>query len=212
MVQPSSLPETGVYLEALDSSVQPQKYPLTEGQCSLGRDGTCSIVISRTVVSRNHARIEFNGQRFVLFDNNSANGTFVNYRQVAEPYVLQNQDLIGLGMSMSILRFVDPAATFKPVAMLRYDDRYLTFYFKNYPLELTPTQFRLMHHLYQRAGEWCSHESCAEAIWGRDYDPELYAAALHQAMATLRHKIRKIDEDFELIRTRRGVGYLLNIS
>ncbi len=50
MVQPSSFPETGVYLEALDSSVQPQSYVLTEGQCNLGRDATCSIVITRTVV------------------------------------------------------------------------------------------------------------------------------------------------------------------
>jgi len=205
-------PDLGALIQALDPSViQPEVFNLTGTPCIIGRDTTCDIVVNRSVVSRHHARIEFNGQRFVLYDNNSANGTFVNYRRLSEPHILQTQDLIGLGMTTSVLSFVDPNATFKPTTMLRYDDRYLTFYFKNQPLELTPTQFRLMHHLYQHAGEWCSHESCAEAIWGRDYAPDLYAAALHQAMATLRHKIRQIDETSEMIRTRRGVGYLLSL-
>lgn len=212
MVSFAPHPDLGVQVQALDpSTIQPAVFHLTEAPCLIGRDQTCHIIVHRTAVSRNHARIEFNGQRFVLYDNNSTNGTFVNHRRLVEPHILQTQDVIGLGATTSILSFVDPNATFKPTAILRYDDRYLTFYFKNQPLELTPTQFRLMHHLYQHAGEWCSHESCAEAIWGRDYTPDLYAAALHQAMATLRYKVRMIDEAFELVRTRRGVGYLLSL-
>ena len=46
------------------------------------------------------------------------------------------------------------------------------------PIELTAAQFRLLTHLYQNAGNLCTRESCAAAIWGRDYDPGMDAAAL----------------------------------
>jgi DNA-binding response OmpR family regulator len=55
----------------------------------------------------------------------------------------------------------------------------------------------------------CTRESCAQAIWGRDYDPELDTEALDRAISTLRGQLRKIAAKADLIETRRGLGYLL---
>ena len=49
------------------------------------------------------------------------------------------------------------------------------FFLDQQPLELTAAQFRLLSHLYQNVGNLCTRESCAAAIWGRDYDPGMDA-------------------------------------
>jgi DNA-binding response OmpR family regulator len=86
----------------------------------------------------------------------------------------------------------------------------MTFILNKKPLDLTPAQFRLLHYLYQHAGEVCTRETCAQAIWGRDYDPGLDADALDRAMSNLRGQLRQVDPDSDLIETRRGLGYLLH--
>jgi DNA-binding response OmpR family regulator len=95
------------------------------------------------------------------------------------------------------------------VARLRYDRQSMTFHLSQKPVELTPAQFRLLHHLHQHAGSVCTRESCAEAIWGRDYDPGLDADALDRAISNLRGQLRKIDPEADLIQTRHGLGYVL---
>jgi DNA-binding response OmpR family regulator len=87
----------------------------------------------------------------------------------------------------------------------------MTFYLEERPLSLTPQQFRLLSHLYQHAGEVCTRERCAEAIWGRDYDPGMDADALDRAIANLRAQLRQVDPDSDLIQTRRGLGYVLEL-
>ena len=49
----------------------------------IGRGGFCDIVISRSTVSREHARISFSGGQYYIEDLRSINGTFVDGRQVA---------------------------------------------------------------------------------------------------------------------------------
>ena len=52
--------------------------PSTGESMMVGRDRTCSIVLSHPAVSRRHARITLSGQQVVLEDLKSANGTYVN--------------------------------------------------------------------------------------------------------------------------------------
>jgi DNA-binding response OmpR family regulator len=116
-----------------------------------------------------------------------------------------------LGAASAILRFVDPDPTVIPVTRLRYDEHAMTFTLGNSPLELTPAQFRLLHHLSQFAGEVCTRESCAAALWGHDYDPGMDADALDRAFSTLRGQLRRVDAEADLIETRRGLGYVLHL-
>jgi DNA-binding response OmpR family regulator len=170
----------------------------------------CHVLVKRPVVSRLHAKIERDGPRYVLHDAGSANGTYVNTRRIYEPHLLNDRDMIGFGGPTALLRFRDPDPTLIPAFRLTFDQPTMTFYLNKKPVELTSAQFRLLHYLYQHAGELCTRESCAQAIWGRDYDPGLDADALDRAMSNLRGQFRQLDPESELIETRRGLGYVLN--
>ncbi|HXW00767.1 MAG TPA: winged helix-turn-helix domain-containing protein, partial [Anaerolineae bacterium] len=150
------------------------------------------------------------GPRYLLSDNHSANGTFVNGRRIREPYVLQDEDQIGLSKPAPLLFFADVDPTDFISSQLRYDARGMTFFLTEKPLDLTPAQFRLLLHLYHHAGDICTRESCAEALWDREYDPGLDAEALDRAVSNLRHKLREIKPEAELIKTVRGLGYILD--
>ena len=194
---------------ALHDDVQPGDYVLAADISTVGRSPSCQIVVARNIVSRMHARIERDGPRYVLRDAGSANGTFVNERRVHAPHMLRNGDLIGLGAPAPLLRFVDPDPTFEPVAQLRYDERRMSFTLGQRTVELAPVQFRLLRHLYTNAGDVCTRESCAEAIWGEHFVPGMDSQALDNVVASLRHQLREIDPSADYIRTRRGLGYEL---
>lgn len=64
---------------------------------TLGRSDTCEIVIPLSTVSRLHARIELEHERYVLFDAGSANGTLLNGQRIDHGYELHTGDEIWLG-------------------------------------------------------------------------------------------------------------------
>lgn len=196
-------------LVALADDVAPAEFHLTGAEHSVGRSSGCDIVVPRQTVSRLHARVVREGPRYLLHDAGSANGTFVNGRQLTGPHLLGNRDTIGLGAAGDLLRFVDPDPTVVPASRLRLDERTQTFFLGPTPLELPPGQHRLLLYLYRRLGELCTREECAQAIWGRDYDPGLDAEALDRALSNLRGALRRADPGAELLQTRRGLGYTL---
>ncbi len=196
-------------LVALTDEVAPGELLLSGAEHTLGRSSLCDVVVRRQTVSRLHARIVREGPRHVLHDAGSANGTFVNGQQLAGPHLLSNRDTIGLGAAVELLRFIDPDPTVVPSSRLRLDERAQIFYLGGRPLELTPGQHRLLTHLYRHTGELCAREACAEAIWGRDYDPGLDAEALDRAVSNLRAALRRAGQGGELLQTRRGMGYVL---
>lgn len=195
---------------ALHEDVQPAEYVLNGSVCAIGRAPECQIVIvRRQVVSRTHARIERVGTRYVLHDAGSVNGTFVNEQPITGPYMLKDRDLIGFGAGTPLLRFIDPDPTARVSGRLRYDEGAMVFRLDERPIDLTPTQLRLMLHLYRHGGTVCTRESCAQAIWGRDYDPGMDADALDRTLNMLRARLRDVDPTADLIQTRRGLGYIL---
>ena len=58
-----------------------ESYPIN-GEVMVGRDRTCSIVLSHPAVSRRHAKITHSGSGWVLEDLKSANGTYVNNTRI----------------------------------------------------------------------------------------------------------------------------------
>jgi DNA-binding response OmpR family regulator len=192
-----------------ENVVQPPKFLLINDVCTIGRSSQCDIVVDSKIVSRLHAKIERDGPRYLLYDNHSANGTFINGRRLHELHVLQDEDQIGLSKPAPLFFFMDADPTDFISNQLRYDERAMTFSLDKNVLDLTPAQFRLLFHLYQHAGDVCTRESCAEALWGREYDPGLDAEALDRAISNLRHKLRELRPETEMIKTVRGLGYVL---
>ena len=77
-----------------------QDYLLEKFETSIGRAPTSDILLSKDkLTSRRHATIRYENGNYVLRDERSANGTFVNGQQLEEmtPRTLQNGDHIGIG-------------------------------------------------------------------------------------------------------------------
>ncbi|MBN1209834.1 MAG: FHA domain-containing protein, partial [Myxococcaceae bacterium] len=59
-----------------------QVLPLSEGPTTIGRTEENTVCVLHASLSRRHARLERDGERVVLVDQNSKNGTFVNEARV----------------------------------------------------------------------------------------------------------------------------------
>lgn len=191
--------------------VTPHEITLSEEIYTIGRIPSCNIVVRHPLTSRLHARIERQGPRYILADMGSANGTYINGKRIVEGHLLQHDDVISLGMLAGMLRFVDPDSTLRSASVLQYDERTMQFMLGGSALQISPMQFRLLRYLYQHAGDVCSRESCAQAIWGHDYDPGMDASALDQAFSSLRRTLRQAAPNANLIETRRDLGYVLKL-
>ena len=80
-----------------------EKHPIQGESVMVGRDRTCSIVLTHPAVSRRHAKITLNGSACMLEDLKSANGTYVNNTRV-ERAKLKPGDVVRFG--------ADPACSY----------------------------------------------------------------------------------------------------
>lgn len=79
---------------------QKTTFDITKPFIMIGRKSDNDLVLSNPAVSRNHAKISFNGVDFILEDQQSTNGIFVNGKIVEGMHTLKNQDLINIGQAM----------------------------------------------------------------------------------------------------------------
>jgi hypothetical protein len=78
-------------------------FPLDGDQLTIGRDATNGVAINDAEVSRKHARLMFQGGKYVLEDLGSTNGTFVNGQRLAGPVVLKSGDVVSLGEQIVLM-------------------------------------------------------------------------------------------------------------
>ena len=74
-----------------------EDYRLYAGYNRIGANPVCDIVLEDETVSGSHAIIVFRDGRFLIKDDLSRNGTFVNSREINEAHPLQNYDQIRIG-------------------------------------------------------------------------------------------------------------------
>src|SRR5690242_21354060 len=72
-------------------------FPLEGDQLTIGRDANNGVAINDAEVSRRHARLTFQGGKYVLEDLGSTNGTFVNGQRLAGPRVLKSGEVVSFG-------------------------------------------------------------------------------------------------------------------
>lgn len=77
-------------------SLQGHAVPIGNG-ISIGRAAACSLTIEDTYISQRHADIVFREGSFLLEDQGSTNGTYVNRQRVSNPVLLHPGDEIRLG-------------------------------------------------------------------------------------------------------------------
>lgn len=74
----------------------PRIVPLGNAVLFIGRDPSSGIYIDASEISRNHASISFSDGKYILRDNGSTNGSFLNGTRISEG-VLAHGDEIGFG-------------------------------------------------------------------------------------------------------------------
>ena len=107
-------------LIVITGSLQGTTFDLGGDESSVGREAGNDVCLLDPSVSRRHALIKKDGDRFKLVDLDSFNGTFVNGVPVSER-LLQHADQITVGdvMLLFLLREVEEAA---PAARVNFDD------------------------------------------------------------------------------------------
>ncbi|KAL4083310.1 hypothetical protein QTP88_028639 [Uroleucon formosanum] len=71
-----------------------------------GRLLKSSIVIEKPYISHSHSTIRYENGKFLLKDNNSCTGTYLNYKKISKEVVLQNGDLIAFSDQSKTWDFV----------------------------------------------------------------------------------------------------------
>jgi DNA-binding winged helix-turn-helix (wHTH) protein len=84
---------------------------LTAGDNVLGREGPGIILLKSSTVSRRHARIKIEGDRAVVEDLGSKNGTYVNDRRVTSPTPVVDGNQVRIGSLLFTFRLPQPAGS-----------------------------------------------------------------------------------------------------
>lgn len=82
------------FMSTLDPSGNSKRFDLKNGETVVGRHPDCDIVVEVGAVSRFHAKIVRRGEEFVLEDQGSRNGTFLNGQLIAGGQALREGDRV----------------------------------------------------------------------------------------------------------------------
>jgi hypothetical protein len=94
--------ESGFTLRVEKGDGRGQVHAFTGRSVRIGRKAPCELVLRVDSVSSHHATIRYEGSSFVLVDERSANGTFVNGDRVFSPTQLNDGDVVGLGPDVDL--------------------------------------------------------------------------------------------------------------
>src|SRR5690348_4275814 len=172
-----------------------QYLSLDQDVTTIGRSASCDLVIPLSLVSRLHARIEQQHDRYVLSDAGSANGTFVNGVRLDQGYQLSTNDEIWLGSPEAKLTFSDPDETLGVVLSggapaLAIDEEARIVHVYGLPIQLTTLEYDLLDFLACQPRKVCTREECFLAVWHQPYDHLTCEHALNACIARLRRNLR----------------------
>lgn len=207
--------ETALLLMVEGSSPGKRTF-LEKPELLIGRDEQCDLVIADRRVSRQHARISLEGDGYILTDLGSRNGTFVNGRELDQPYALQDGDEIQLAYCCK-LAFVAADAT-APVILeervhgLRMDMESKRVWVAGRELSppLSLAQYRLLELLYQEPGRVCSRDEVVQAVWPEDDRDGISEQAIDALARRLRERLAEVDPNPRYVVTVRGHGFRLD--
>ena len=180
----------------------------------IGRDPSADICLDSPFVSRQHARIEYQGGYWFITDLFSKNGVFRNLDRIqpGKQAQLNHRDQVQVG-SVSAFEFHDPQRTIQQSEIrilargLRLDISNREVYIHGEPLEplLPPQQFTLLAVLVRKDGKVVTNREIAQTLWP-DAAGGVESAAIDNAISRLRDRLAELDPTHDYIETVRGVG------
>ena len=89
-------PHFFAWLVSLEGTDKGKDYRILNEKTSIGKQDDSDIVIKRDFISRNHAVLTYEDQKFVLTDLHSTNHTYVNEEKISRR-ILRDDDRIKFG-------------------------------------------------------------------------------------------------------------------
>ncbi|MCH7964054.1 MAG: FHA domain-containing protein [Bacteroidetes bacterium] len=102
----SSLIKLVGWLVSYDIDPAGNDFKLYEGRTKIGRSNYCKIILNDSTISEEHALLFYKDKKFILQDELSANGTFVNGKRIEERALLKDGDEIKLGSVTFIIKII----------------------------------------------------------------------------------------------------------
>jgi len=201
------------------SSGHRHELPLPDRPLLIGRSRDCDLILEDDYVSRRHARIESRNGKFLIVDENSRNGTVVRGQRIRAPCELRHDDEIRIGGTVLFFLISDPeeATTqrLEPLSdaqiacPIQVDTQSWDVRIEGKKLDgkLSVLEFKLLAHLYRKAGAVCSRDELGSELWGEGaYTFEM----LHQLVHRLKRRIEPDPGNPRFILSIPGVGYRLH--
>jgi pSer/pThr/pTyr-binding forkhead associated (FHA) protein len=86
-----------------------QIFELNKPVITIGRDITNDFVINDAEVSRKHARLTLEGERYTIEDLNSTNGTYVDGQRLIGPHLLAVGEIVMFGDNVGVVYEGEPS-------------------------------------------------------------------------------------------------------
>lgn len=180
----------------------------------IGRAANSNLHIDDRRLSRQHAEIICEAERYFLVDLGSRNGTRVNGKPLVEGerQPLKDQDEIQIGPLLA-LRFEDPTSTVGASADvilsrgLGFDASRREIYVRHQKLDppLTAQQFKLLELLFAHQGDLVTKDEVIGHIWPMAKGG-VTDQMLDNLVARLRQRLGQFDDEHDYIVRIRGVG------
>ncbi len=202
------------YLVVIAQTGQREVHRVDRSSMTLGRGADSDLTLANPRVSRRHACLTWDGERFLVRDLGSKNGTRLNGTPVAAPTPIDDGDTLELADSRVLFQTSAPTVTvvLEPrSAAISLDASKHEVRVRGEPVKLTPKEYRLLTLLFRRAGAVVSHEEIAAEVW-----PELEGAvteeSISQVVARLRRRVEEEPANPRYVLTVRGFGYRLELE
>ena len=191
---------------------------LDQQVCMLGASPASDVFIDNPYISRQHAQIIREGDRFLIRDLDSKNGTFVNgTRLKGESHRLRGGDRVELAEGQVLLKFLRRGTTITlpstPAAgvELFVEPRAREVWVQGKKLDppLSRKEFDVLNLLFQRRGEACSKDEISATGWPEREPGDVGDQEIEQSIRRLRLRIEPDPSSPKFIITVRGFGYKL---
>ena len=192
---------------------------LEQQVCMLGASPDADIFVDNPYISRLHAQILQEGDRFRIRDLDSKNGTYVNGSRLnAKGHVLQRGDRIELAEGQVVFRFQTrgttvtlPPASSAEDGDLTVDPKSREVWVRGDTLEppLSRKEFDVLNLLFQKRGQACSKDEIANGGWPERNGGDVGDQEIEQSIRRLRLRIESDASQPRYIITVRGFGYKL---
>jgi hypothetical protein len=205
-----------------DGEAAGQRWVLHQDEVLVGRGGECDIVVPERQVSRMHMRIRREGEKYVLEDLDSKNGTLVNGQPLKGECQIRDGDEIELARAVTIaffgsevtlpLEFVQTTDIGSAGTRLRLESAARRVFVGDRELDppLSLPQYRLLELLHEKKGAVSTRDEVVDQVWPESEGEGVSEQAIDALVRRLRDRLAELDPDHQYVVTVRGHGFRLD--